>query len=126
MKKHLITYIPAGTIISRSKIGFSLVTHYGIMLENNLVIENNAQFGVRIISLQEFTKGMTGQLSIESLPNPSHAIKIAMSYLGRPYHLTAFNCEHFVTLVKTGKASSSQIKVAALSLAAIAFLATRD
>jgi len=44
----------------------------------------------------------------------------ALSYVGRPYDLLGFNCEHFVNLVVDGKAESPQLQQALWQAAGIA------
>jgi len=121
MNKQFVHNIPPGSILTRAKIGFPLIAHYGVYIGNNTVIENNSEHGVRKISLQNFKQGMSGQLIYEPLANPSKAINLANNYLNRPYSLLSFNCEHFVNLIKSGKPSSSQVNFAAFAIAAVVF-----
>jgi hypothetical protein len=113
--KRLVNIYP-GDILSRPKKGNPLVTHFGMAIGSNNfgkfeVIENNDIYGVRIISLDEFRQD-SENLFIESAGshvNRDRRIQIAKSFLGQPYSLWNFNCEHFVNLVKTGEARSSQV-----------------
>lgn len=113
--KRIVNIYP-GDILSRQKKGNPIITHFGMAIGSNNfgnldVIENNDVYGVRIISLDEFRQG-SENLFVESAGsnvNRDRRIQIAKSFLGQPYSLWNFNCEHFVNLVKTGEARSSQV-----------------
>lgn len=113
------------------KSGISLIKHMIIYAgvdaqQNHWYLENNPQFGVRWIP---------GDYVDQTYPSPqvrrfngtatqrSQAIERGKFLLGKPYHLTQFNCEHYANYIQTGALFSPQsnngIGIAALGLTAL-------
>jgi hypothetical protein len=89
-------------------------------------LENNPQTGVRWISGDYVDKTYFNTEVRRFAGTPSdraEAIKRATSLIGRPYHLTRFNCEHYANYVQTGTSFSKQsdngVGLAALGLTVI-------
>jgi len=91
-------------------------THEGIVygtdvFGDTLVIENSKQKGqVSISTLEEFCGG--GQYWIKQYAPAGRAgevISRALSLLGRQYHLTDYNCQHFTSEAYTGEPRSWEL-----------------
>jgi hypothetical protein len=103
---------PVGSIISRPKFPF---THRGIYLGNYLgcdqVFENTPQNGQRLVSFAEFAQGQTVSVDRQaSIPIYELVRRIQEALAGgRPYDFLTNNCDHAVTRVADGVASSMQV-----------------
>jgi len=93
--------------------------HHGIYagLHNGqpVIAENQRGFGVRYVTLSEFLLNDYSTLShIEPLTEPRRAdvLPVIEQFLGTPYNLVTFNCEHFAHLVQYGRARSVQAQIA--------------
>jgi hypothetical protein len=87
--------------------------HEGIFVGYDLrgvawVIENSKQHGQVII--RRMQAGANWSV-IELVPQGSEEVIIsrALSLLGKPYHVTAYNCQHFVSEFYTGEPASWQL-----------------
>ncbi len=115
-----------GDIVSRRKW---LVMHKGISLGDGRVLHNTPFRGEHICSEAEFRAGrrmyvnhLDGELRQRALRRVDH------THTGnRGYHLLRNNCEHTVSRLTTGEASSPQLKswVWGAGFAAAAFAVTR-
>jgi len=113
------------------KSGINLIKHMIIYAgvdaqQNHWYLENNPQSGVR---------WTPGDYIDQTYSSPQvrpfsgmatqriEAIQRGKSLLGRPYHLTQFNCEHYANFIQTGAFFSPQsnkgIGFAALGLTAL-------
>lgn len=91
-----------GDVIVRNKSVFGIIDHYGLYVGNGIVIDNHPTRGVREIDLSVFLNGRNFQ-RIKHFGGNRYdrkgVIDAAYSMYGKPYHLTKFNCEHFVNEV---------------------------
>ena len=101
-------------IVRRKAFG---TKHHGIYVGleagRAVVAENQWGFGVRQVSLLEFLRNDYRNLyRIEPLPagQQTDVHRIIKCFLGKPYNLVTFNCEHFAHLVQYGRARSSQAR----------------
>jgi hypothetical protein len=134
MKKQI--HLMIGDIVSRRKRGLEpFIIHYGIVVGFTssgqlILIENTKNYGVRQTTLDEFILDAIDFKIVSSTPihRRNQMIQTAKSYLGHPYSLTSFNCEHFVNFVKEGKPYSKQIQSAGkiIGLALAVFIFTRN
>jgi hypothetical protein len=88
-----------GDVLVRNKSAFGAIDHFGLYVGNNIVIDNHPERGVSQVSLSYFLNGKAlskinryqgGQLGRHQV------VQKAYSMIGNQYHLTQFNCEHFV------------------------------
>lgn len=87
----------------------------GLINGQPIVAENQRGFGVRYVTLSEFLHNDYSTLShIEPLSEPGRAdvLPIIEQFIGTPYNLVTFNCEHFAHLVQYGRARSVQAQIA--------------
>lgn len=85
----------------------------GIQDGQALIAENQLGFGVRYVTLSEFLLHDYSNLHrIEPISESAHTdvTGIIEHFLGKPYNLVTFNCEHFAHLVQYGQARSSQAR----------------
>lgn len=115
-----------GDIVSRRK---GLVMHKGISLGDGRVLHNTPFRGEHICSEREFRAGKKMYVSHLEGEHRMRALRRADSTqtANRGYNLLRNNCEHTVTRLTTGEASSPQLKswVWGAGLAAAAFAITR-
>jgi len=107
-----MNYTPAiGDFLVRPKIrGF--VSHVGVLLSHNTVLQNTPEKGEHTATVPEFAAGAL----VKVLPtgaNPSHVLGRARKALAnpKPYHLFCRNCEHTATEVVRGVAKSPQLLI---------------
>ncbi len=88
-----------GDILVRNKSIFGIIDHYGLYVGNNMVIDNHPERGVSQMSLRSFLNGR----SLEKIKRYSggwfgrqQVVNRAYALIGKPYHLTKYNCEHLV------------------------------
>lgn len=92
------------------------VIYAGLWDNEHFIAENQNGYGVRYIGLNEFlSEGQVTEIEynnytensqIEILNRINNKIKDNTGY-----HLTKYNCEHFVNEILTGVAESKQIKI---------------
>lgn len=114
----------AGDIVSRRK---GLVMHKGVALGDGRVLHNTPFRGEHVCSEHEFRDGkrMFIERREEGIP---HAMRSRIyGSESRRYNLLTNNCEHTVTRMTDGKASSPQLRswVVGTGLAAAAFAITK-
>ena len=98
----------AGTTL---KLNFGTFFHYGIADGQGNVIHNSKkELKVVVDSYHNFADGKEIEVSEISSTNPSHAVTIAMRYVGLPYNLIESNCEHFARLCHGLEVESTQIQ----------------
>jgi hypothetical protein len=106
------------------------VWHHGIVRRiyfrgNGFAVEianNKKGFGIIASDWYEFAEGQTIQLHRKADPAQIHAILSRIeSSMGKPYHLFAYNCEHFASFASKGKSESHTVKAAAF-VAAVAIV----
>lgn len=88
------------------------VFHYGIYIgDDGYVVHNDKGGGVRLVRFDEFAQGRPVEVEARV---PWHAQAAArdeaLRWIGTPYDIAQFNCEHFANLVQTGKAESAQVR----------------
>jgi hypothetical protein len=106
-------------------------THHAIYLGqdyygNDLISENRKFQGVHLCYADDFFERYSAIVHIQRFVGNEiarrKAIKRALDYLGKPYSLINFNCEHYANLVQTGKSQSLQVSNAAAGVAVFALL----
>lgn len=104
-----------GDVLVRNKSALGVVEHLGLFVGNGRVIDNHPSRGVSLISVESFLNGEP-LLRIDSYQGSYHSrslvIQKAYSMLGMKYHLTEFNCEHFVNIAIGAGRKSPQVAVA--------------
>jgi len=116
-----------GDILYRSKL---LVQHVGIMLDGGKVLHNSPKNGVEICALKEYSKGkevkvVSSDLDVDQQISFKQKA-IAMVEQGREYNLFDFNCEHLVSLVKSGHKYSPQLAGAVIGASVGAIAANKS
>ncbi|MCY7358864.1 MAG: lecithin retinol acyltransferase family protein [Rudanella sp.] len=103
-------------VVRRKSFG---TTHHGIYagISNGqpIIAENQRGFGVRYVTLSEFLLHDFSSLHhIEPITNLGRVdvLPVIEKFLGTPYNLVTFNCEHFAHLIQHGRARSVQAQVA--------------
>jgi uncharacterized protein YycO len=111
--------IQKGDKVSRMKrgTGVPIIRHYAVYIGVNqynqhTFAENNVDYGVRIVTSDEFFKDSTS-IEVESISKThqqrERAVQFAKQKVGQKYDLMNYNCEHFANEVTTGKSISKQI-----------------
>jgi hypothetical protein len=98
--------------------------HYGIYAGNGYVIHASKDLGhVACEPLATFLDGEP--VWIDSRAKAGFewvVVQRAKAYMGRPYDLVWFNCEHLASIAQDGEASSPQLQRAVLALAGFGLL----
>lgn len=98
-----------GDALVRNKSIFGIIDHYGLYVGNGRVIDNHPDRGVCLISIHSFLNGRELERINRFGGNSfrrNQVVNKAYSMLGMQYHLTKFNCEHFVNEAwETGRLS---------------------
>ncbi len=105
-----ITNIRVGDVLTRPKA--LIVTHVGVAVAPNLVLQNTPEKGEHLTTVQEFSAGKPVILH-RTGANPATVVARAQAVISNPqkYDLIQNNCEHTVTKVIQGIAQSSQLAV---------------
>lgn len=110
-----------GDQIVESLTSLGLAKHFAMYLgwdKNGVewIAENKKHIGVQVITADEYFKSVLSIARFEKFSGNNIARRIAVEKalrsVGKPYDLISFNCEHFITEITTGKATSKQIQVA--------------
>ena len=101
-----ISDIRVGDVLTRPK-ALGIVTHRGVVVAPNLVLQNTPQKGEHLASIQEFSDGKPVRLH-RTDANPSIVTARAQTILASPqkYNLFKNNCEHTATKVIHGIAKA--------------------
>lgn len=115
--------ITKGDILTRRK---SLVTHYGVYIGNDLVLDilpNQAKHGCRLVTFEEFSDGKAVSV-IKCAPVDGFENRIN-EVLARGYELLSNNCEHIANYVARNQHVSRQVQ-AVVAGAALGALLSKD
>lgn len=88
-----------GDVLVRNKSFFGIIDHYGLYVGNGRVIDNHPDRGVCLISIHSFLNGRELERIARFNGNSfsrNQVVRKGYLKLGMKYHLTKFNCEHFV------------------------------
>lgn len=101
------------------KKGLGIINHHGIVFSNhnsneNYIIENNVNTGVRVISERIFFDGVDKITNIEKFKGNNYLRNQSMEYavnrIGSNYDLFKYNCEHFANEIQWKPVESKQVK----------------
>jgi uncharacterized protein YycO len=96
--------------------------HLGI----HWIIHNVVGVGVTLITVDDFFTQVDKITQVIRFTDSNSERKVlvqkALTRIGKPYNLINYNCEHFINEVKTGVASSPQVK-AGLAFGGVLLLA---
>ena len=107
------------------KSQFNIVQHHVVYLgfdENGIdyIIENKIGIGVRLVTANDFFASVLSITKINRFEGTNEErkrlVEKALQSVGKPYNLINFNCEHFATELRTGRAKSRQVETAVLGL----------
>lgn len=113
------------------KSGFDIIQHHALYIGYDhdgcdLVIHNDINKGVSLITVDAFFAAVLKVNKIIPFRGTNTERKAlvqrALIRIGQPYDLINYNCEHFITEIKSGKARSRQVENATLTAAAIVLL----
>lgn len=105
------------------KSSFNMVQHHAIFMGYESgqfwFIENKENIGVRIINAETFFSDVSKITRIvRFIPKYGYTrndlYRKALSMVGRPYHLTKYNCESFANELQYGVVESKQAKTGAM------------
>lgn len=108
-----------GDEIVLPKSAFNLVQHYAVYLgEDNAgtswIVENKQGHGVKLTKADDFFPAGGSVTRINRFTGSAlereALVKKALDSVGRSYHLINFNCEHFSTELRSGRARSRQVE----------------
>jgi hypothetical protein len=105
------TTVHAGDVLTRPK-ALGVVTHVGVAIAPNLILQNTPEKGEHLTTVQEFCAGKPVMLHRTGV-NPSIVAARAQAVLASPqkYDLFQNNCEHTATKIIQGMGQSSQLAV---------------
>jgi len=106
-----MTTIRTGDVLTRPK-ALGVLTHVGVAVAPNLVVQNTPEKGEHLTTLQEFSAGK--MIAVHRTgANPSIVVARAQETLANPqkYHPIQNNCEHTATKIIQGIARSPQLAV---------------
>jgi uncharacterized protein YycO len=113
-----------GDVVVRNKSVLGFIDHYGLYVGNGSIIDNHPDIGVSAISLNSFLSGRKLERIARfqgNLYSRNLVVRKAQSMLGLNYHLTKFNCEHFVNEAwGVGRKSQQVVAVGVLFLFSLA------
>ncbi len=107
--------VSPGDMLVRNKSLMGVVDHYGLYIGNGQVIDNHPSRGVSIVTIGSFLSGRNLERVNYFKGNAwerNRVVEWAYSMLGRKYHLTEFNCEHFVRMAWGEGRKSRQVSMA--------------
>ncbi|MDX2001492.1 MAG: lecithin retinol acyltransferase family protein [Chitinophagales bacterium] len=108
-----------GDRIIEPKSGWNIIQHHSIYLGqdqygHDLITENNAGYGVRIVTANEYFKTVSRINKIEKFKGSNldrkAMVQNVLRSVGRPYDLISYNCEHFANEILTGHSTSTQVQ----------------
>ncbi|UCS93278.1 lecithin retinol acyltransferase family protein [Echinicola marina] len=104
--------LEAGDVLIRNKSAFGLIDHYGLYIGNGKVIDNHPDRGVTMLALESFLNGR--ELNrVDRFAGDywsrRQVVQKGISMIGMEYHLTDFNCEHFVNVARGSAKKSQQV-----------------
>ena len=103
-----------GDVLVCNKSIFGMIEHLGLYVGNGSVIDNHPERGVSLIKLSKFLDDGSIKRVIRTRGGSrlrDNIVNKAYSYIGEKYHLTNFNCEHFVNEVRGLGRKSDQVAV---------------
>lgn len=121
---------PGDEIIVPKSI-LNIVQHHAVYIGfdgngKDWIIENIINVGVRLISADDFFNGVSKINKIIPFTGSNEQrrmlVQEALRSIGREYDLINFNCEHFVTHLKTGIPESKQVKQALMGFLGLLFI----
>lgn len=113
------------------KSGFDIIQHHALYIgfDHNgtgLMIHNDINRGVSLISVDDFFAVVLKVNKIIPFQGTNAErktlVRRSLTRIGRPYDLINYNCEHFITDIKSGKASSRQVENAFVGLLVAVFV----
>ncbi|MFY0608523.1 MAG: lecithin retinol acyltransferase family protein [Cyclobacteriaceae bacterium] len=111
--RRILNSLQPGDVLVRNKSAIGVIDHFGLYVGNGNVIDNHPERGVSQISLSSFLNGRSLE-KIQAFTGNWHSrqqvLNRAFALIGRPYHLTRFNCEHFVNEVWGAGRKSKQVE----------------
>jgi len=121
MKKDYISYynLKPGDVIIVPKSAFNLIQHHALYIgyDNHgihWIIHNTIGVGVSLITTEEFFTRCSHINKIKRFAGTNEKrrsiVENALEKRGKPYNFINYNCEHFISEIKTGKARSTQIE----------------
>jgi|ERR1022692_2276869 hypothetical protein len=130
---------PADRIVA-PKSGWEIIQHHAIYWGRDAngadwVIENVVGLGVKYTEFNEFYQRVGKITRIEKFSGNywerQDAIQRGVKYIGQPYNVVSFNCEHFANLVQTKEVKSQQMNKVGVGLwlafaAALVYLGTKE
>lgn len=118
-----IAMILIGDVLFRPKPDFRLVTHFGVAVAPDLVLQNTPDKGEHVVTVQKFSAGEPIAVHRTGV-NPAVVINRAQAVLVTPskYDLFKNNCEHTVTRVVQGVSKSPQLVFFVILLVVIGVL----
>lgn len=89
------------------------------------VVENSKVHGRVVVSTLDEFSGRGNWEFVELAPAGSEDVIVgrALALQGKPYHVTGYNCQHFVSEVYTGEPASWQLREVGLVAGLVAFAA---
>src|SRR6266480_6451736 len=98
-----------GDFVTRPKL-LGFVSHIGVILGPNSILQNNRQKGEHVSTLEEFAEGEQIQVKRTGANAASVLTRVRMILRkAKPYDAVARNCEHTANEAVYGKAVSPQL-----------------
>jgi hypothetical protein len=109
--------LQTGDIVKMPFLATGWIKHFAVFAVdaygNEFFAENVRFGGVQIIIADEFFAGLQSNFFIDKFLGNDFQRNMVINRINRlvgtPYHFLNYNCEHFVSQVRTGKAESQQI-----------------
>ena len=118
----------AADVGSEISVPKGVVNHKGVYLGGGMVFHNHPNFGETIVPLGKFARGRSVKVvhpGVEDRASFFARLQVSLSN-PREYSLLTSNCEHSASWLRTGKASSHQVRIVGLiAFGALAYFASR-
>ncbi len=113
------------------KSGWDIIQHHALYIGydhngTHLIIHNDINRGVSLISVDDFFSVVRKVNRIIPFKGNNAKRKAivqrSLARIGRPYNLINYNCEHFITEIKSGNPRSRQVENTFVGVLAALFI----
>ena len=132
MRNYIAYYnLRPGDEIVVPKSGLNIVQHYALYIGygehgTDWIIHNDFKIGVSLVTAVDFFSNCPQVNKINRFIGTNYErrklVERALKNIGKPYNMINYNCEHFLTEIKTEVAISRQVETALVGLGLFVFI----